>query len=148
LPGVAANLELEGRIVAPVWGISLGLRYWPERSHSREGRGLDISAIGARAAALLWVGARVQALGGVEINRLAGAAAAGVSGGNAAAAWQLAPTLGLNVIAWGSRHLRLELGMAGRLSVLRPRFVVTGFGDLYRVPALGADVILRGVWLF
>jgi hypothetical protein len=44
--------------------------------------------------------------------------------------------------------LRFEVGAAGRVSVLRPRFVVTGFGDLYRVPVLGADAIIRGVWLF
>jgi hypothetical protein len=31
--------------------------------------------------------------------------------------------------------------------VLRPRFEVTGFGTLYRAPALGADAIIRGVLL-
>jgi hypothetical protein len=148
LPGVAAHLELEARLQEPVWGVSVAFRYWPERSHSREGRGLDVSALGGRAAALLWVAPRVQLLGGMELNRLAGAPAAGVSGRSAAAAWQLAPNLGVQVIVWGSQHLRLELGGAGRLSLLRPRFVVTGFGDLYRVPVFGADAILRGVWLF
>jgi hypothetical protein len=96
----------------------------------------------------VWLDPRLQLVAGLELNRLAGAAQAGVSGRNTDVAWQLAPSLGLSLIAWNSRHLRLELGAAGRLSLLRPRFVVTGFGDLYRVPALGADVMLRGVWFF
>lgn len=68
--------------------------------------------------------------------------------GGAAPPWQLAPTLGFNLITWDIDYLRLEIGAAGRVSVERPRFVVTGFGDLYRVPVLGADAIIRGVWLF
>jgi hypothetical protein len=148
LPGSAANLELEGRLELAPGGLSLALRYWPERSQSREGRGLDVSAFGGRAAGLFWVVPQLQLVGGLELNRLAGAARTGVSGRSTAAAWQLAPTLGLNLMAWSSRHLRLELAALGRLSLLRPRFVVTGFGDLYRVPALGADVMLRGVWFF
>ena len=27
-------------------------------------------------------------------------------------------------------------------------FVVTGYGEVYRVPLFGADAIIRGVWLF
>jgi hypothetical protein len=44
--------------------------------------------------------------------------------------------------------LRIEIAATGRLSALRPRFVVTGFGDLYRVPVVGGDAIIRGVWFF
>ena len=33
-------------------------------------------------------------------------------------------------------------------ALVRPRFEVTGFGTLYRAPALGADAIIRGVLLF
>jgi hypothetical protein len=148
LPGLAASVELEARMEAALGGVSVVLRHWPTRSESREGRGLDVSAWGGRAAGLIWIDPRLQLVAGLELNRLAGAAQAGVSGRNTDVAWQLAPTLGLSLIAWKSRYLRLELGAAGRLSLLRPRFVVTGFGDLYRVPALGADVMLRGVWFF
>ena len=85
---------------------------------------------------------------GIEVNRLVGEGTEGVSGRNTDAVWHWAPTLGFSLITWDISDLRLEIGAAGRLSVLRPRFVVTGFGDVYRVPALGADAIIRGVWLF
>jgi hypothetical protein len=141
-------MALEARIEAASGGLSVGLRHWPTRSESREGRGLDVSAWGGRAAALIWIDARLQLVAGLELNRLAGAARAGVAGRSTDMAWQLAPNLGLSLIAWNSRYLRLELGGMGRLALLRPRFVVTGFGDLYRVPALGADVMLGAVWFF
>jgi hypothetical protein len=90
----------------------------------------------------------LNALAGLELMRLIGTGAPGVSGRNEDAAWQLSPTLGLNLITWDIQYLRIEIGVAGRVSLLRPRFVVTGFGDLYRAPAFGGDAIIRGVWLF
>jgi hypothetical protein len=87
-------------------------------------------------------------LGGLELNRLAGVGLEGVSGRSSDDAWQLAPVLGLSVIAWNNRYLRLEVGAIGRASLIRPAFVVTGYGEVYRVPPFGADAIIRGVWLF
>lgn len=87
-------------------------------------------------------------MAGVELNRLAGEGAEGVSGRNAGAVWHVTATAGLSLITWDLRFLRIELGAAGRLSLARPRFLVTGFGDLYRVPWLGGDAIIRGVWRF
>jgi hypothetical protein len=148
LPDLGAVLELGARLEQSSWGAAVSLRYWPRRSGGREGRDLDVSALGGEIAALLRVAPLLSVQAGLEMNRLAGEGAEDVSGRNSDVAWQVAPTLGASVIAWNNEHLRLEVGALGRLSVLRPRFVVTGFGDLYRVPVLGADVIIRGVWLF
>jgi hypothetical protein len=148
LPGFSALFDLGARLGPSPWGVELSLRYWPRRSESREGRGLEVSALGGRVAALLRVVPVLDVLAGLELNRLTGEGSGSVRGGSSDSAWQLAPTLGVNLIAWNIRHLRLEMGAAGRISALRPRFVVTGFGDLYRVPVLGADAIIRGVWLF
>lgn len=148
LPGVGAVLELGARVEAWPGAGLLALRYWPERSASRDGRGVDVSAVGVRAAAAFWVTHRVMVLGGLELNRLAGVGFEDLSGRSSDDAWQLAPTLGLSLIAWNNRHLRIELGGVGRASLVRPAFVVTGYGEVYRVPALGADAIIRGVWLF
>jgi hypothetical protein len=148
LPDLGGALELGARVEVLPWAVALSFRYWPERSGSREGRGLDVSALGGRLAALLRVVPALNVLAGVELNRLEGAGAESVRGRNTAAAWQLAPTLGLSLITWDIGYLRLEIGAAGRVSLVRPRFVVTGFGDLYRVPPFGADAIIRGVWLF
>jgi hypothetical protein len=148
LPGVGAALELGARIEAWPGAVLLGLRYWPERSVSRDGRGVDVSAVGVRAAAAFWAARKLQVLAGLELNRLAGVGLEGVSGRSSDAAWQLAPTLGLSLILWDNQYLRIELGGAGRASLIRPAFVVTGYGEVYQVPVFGADAIIRGVWLF
>jgi hypothetical protein len=148
LPDLGGALELDARAEILPWALELSFRYWPERSSSREGRGVDVSALGGRVAALLRVAPALNVLAGLELNRLEGAGAESVRGRNTAAAWQVAPTLGFSLITWDIGYLRLEVGATGRVSILRPRFVVTGFGDLYRVPVLGADAIIRGVWLF
>lgn len=148
VPGLSPALELSAQLESLPWAGALALRYWPERSTQVGGRGVDVSALGARGAVLFRVAAAVNVLAGLELTRLTGSGAVGVSDRNADAAWQLAPTLGASAIVWDIGHLRLELGVAGRVSLLRPRFVVTGFGDLYRAPALGGDAIIRGVWLF
>lgn len=148
LPDLGGVLDVGGRLELSPWTLDISLRYWPQRSHSREGRTVDLSALGVRVAGLFRVAAALDLMAGVEVNRLSGEGAEGVSDRNSDAVWQLATTAGFSLITWDIRPLRLEIGAAGRLSLARPRFLVTGFGDLYRVPLLGADAIIRGVWLF
>jgi hypothetical protein len=148
VPGLGPSFELSAQREVLPWAAALSVRYWPERSEVVGERGVDISAIGVRAAALFRVVPALNVLAGLELMRLVGAGAPGVSARNEDAAWQLAPTLGVSVMMWDIGHLRLELGVAGRVSLLRPQFVVTGFGELYRAPPLGGDAIIRGVWLF
>jgi hypothetical protein len=148
VPGLGPALELSALLEVLPWATALSLRYWPERSEVVGGRGVDVSALGGRAAVLFRAAPALDVFAGLELTRLVGTGAAGVSGRNADTAWQLAPTLGVNWFAWDIQYLRIELGVAGRVSLQRPRFVVTGFGDLYRAPALGGDAIIRGVWLF
>jgi hypothetical protein len=148
VPGLGPALELSALLEVVPWATALSVRYWPARSEVVGGRGVDVSALGGRAAVLFRAAPALDVLAGLELMRLVGTGAAGVSGRNADTAWQLAPTLGVNWFAWDIQYLRIELGVAGRVSLQRPRFVVTGFGDLYRAPALGGDAIIRGVWLF
>ncbi len=148
LPGLGAILELGAQLEPAPWGFALAARYWPERNATRAGRGVELNGLGARAAALVRVAPAVFFSIGLEVNRLSGTGSQSVSSRDSDAAWQLAPSLGLSAIVWEVGDLRLELGASGRLSVFRPQFLVTGFGELYRVPELGADAILRGAWLF
>jgi hypothetical protein len=148
VPGLGPALELGAHLEALPWATALSFRYWPERSERVGERGVDVSAFGGRAALSFRIAPALNALAGLELMRLIGTGAPGVSGRNEDAAWQFSPTLGLNLITWDIQYLRIEIGVAGRVSLLRPRFVVTGFGDLYRAPALGGDAIIRGVWLF
>lgn len=148
VPGLGPALELSAQLEVLPWSTVLSVRYWPERSEVVGGRGVDVSGFGGRGAVLFRAAPAVDVLAGLELMRLVGTGAQGVSGRNADAAWQLAPTLGINWLVHDFGHLRIELGVAGRVSLQRPRFVVTGYGDLYRAPALGGDAIIRGVWLF
>lgn len=148
LPDLGGVLEVGGRLEALPWAIDASVRYWPERSRSREGRVVEVTGAGVRLAGLVRVASALNLSAGIEVNRLVGEGAEGVSGRNADTVWQLAPSLGFSLITWDIGVLRLEIGAAARLSLARPRFVVTGYGDLYRVPLLGADAIIRGVWLF
>ena len=148
MPELGAVLDVGARLEVLPWALGVSLRYWPQRTASREGRAVDVSAVGGRVAGLFRVAPAWTLLVGLEVNRLLGEGADGVSGRSSAPAWQLAPTAGLSVITWDNEYLRLEVGAAGRASLVRPEFVVTGFGDLYRVPVLGADAIIRGAWLF
>jgi hypothetical protein len=148
LPGLGGVLDAGGRLEVLPWAVDVAVRYWPERSESRDGRTVDVSAVGARVSGLFRVADALNLFAGIELNRLVGEGAEGVSGRNVDAVWQVAPTAGFNLITWDIGALRLEIGAAARLSVARPRFVVTGFGNLYRVPPAGADAIIRGVWLF
>jgi hypothetical protein len=148
LPGLGGVLDIGGRLEVLPWAVDVAVRYWPQRSESRDGRTVDVSGLGARITGLFRVADALNLFAGIELNRLVGEGAEGVSGRNVDAVWQVAPTAGFNLITWDIGALRLEIGAAARLSVARPRFVVTGFGNLYRVPPAGADAIIRGVWLF
>lgn len=85
LPDLGATLELGARAEVLPWAVDLSLRYWPERSSSREGRGVDVSALGGRVAVLLRVAPALNVLAGVELNRLEGAGAESVPGRSSAA---------------------------------------------------------------
>jgi hypothetical protein len=148
LPGVAPLFELRvsGEPAPLGWG--LAVHYLPEQSAFRAGRGVDVDAIGGRATGTLELAYRLHLTAGLELNRLAGTARADVSNANSDAAWQLAPILGLSVIPWSIENMQVELAAVGRLSLVRPRFVVNGFGDLYQTPLFGADAIIRMAWLF
>ena len=148
VPGWGPELEASVQLEHGPWGVAVALRHWLEQGQSVEGRRVLVTATGGRAAALFRIAPALDALAGIELNRLVGEGAADVRGPAADVAWQLAPVLGLNVITMDIGYLRLELGALARLPVLRPRFVVTGFGTLYRAPVLGADAIIRGVLLF
>jgi hypothetical protein len=147
LPGLGATFELSGRVELLPWAVLGALRFWPQRSDSREGRELDVSALGAQVAAQYRVAPALSLLAGLEMNRLQGSRT-DIPNGNAATAWQLATDLGVTLVTWDIQYLRLEVGALGRVSLLRPKFVVTGFGNLYRAPVVGGDAIIRGVWLF
>src|SRR5690606_18079163 len=48
LPDLGAVLDVGARVELLPWALELSLRHWPDRSHRRDGRALEVSASGAR----------------------------------------------------------------------------------------------------
>lgn len=147
MPGASAAFELRGGVLGELFGASVGVRYFPPRFLAVDGRGVDIWGLGVRAAAVV---APVPALHlslGLDADRLSGRGS-GVATPERASAWTVAPSAELAVIPFQNKHLSLELAAEGRLALVRPVFVVTGFQELYRVPNWGGWLVLRGVWRF
>lgn len=143
-PAFGVSLHLE----KGPWAVALGLQHWPEQGQSLDSRSVLVSATGGRAAALFRVTPALDLWAGLELNRLLGEGSANVQSPASDVAWQLAPVFGASLITMDIGYLRLELGALARLSLIRPRFEVTGFGTLYRAPPLAADAMIRGVLLF
>ncbi len=148
LPGAAAVLELRAALEVDAWGFSLGGRFLPPTHASQQGRGVDVIAAGARIAGMLKPVRPLIVSAGVELDWLQGTGDAGISERLTDTAWSVAPSLELALIPFESRHLRIEVAAQGRLALLRPRFVVTGFRDVYRVPNFGGAGLVRGVFTF
>jgi hypothetical protein len=148
VPGLGFTLIAGASIEPDPLGAALSLRYALPRAEQREGRAVDVDSVGLRAEALYRIVPVLQLALGVEADWLHGSGAPGVSSRQSSSAWRFAPTLGLGVVPWPETQPRLELGLSAQLALVRPRFIVEGFGDVYRVPLAGADAIIRGAWLF
>jgi hypothetical protein len=148
LPGPAAVLELRGSLESRFWGVALSGKFLPKKHASQEGRGVDVTAVGGRLAGMLRPIDPLLLSAGLDAEWLRGAGDAGISERQTDSAWALAPSLELAFIPFDSRHLRIEVAAQGRISLLRPRFVVTGFRDLYQVPRFGGAGLVRGTFLF
>ena len=148
LPGAALVLELRASLEHELWGLSVAGKFLPTKHASLEGRGVDLVAAGTRVAGLLRPVRPFIASAGVDLDWLEGTGDTGVSDRRTDAAWGLAPSLELAGIPFESRHLRIELAAQGRVALLRPRFVVTGFRDVYQVPRFGGAGLVRGAFTF
>lgn len=149
VPGASAAFELyaagvfEGR-----WGFSVGGRYLTPRDARKDRREVEIHAWGGRVAGLFLPVPRLKLTAGLEADWLP-AEGRGIAGGAGSdSAWSLAPFVEVAASPWTSGHMRLELALQGQAAIVRPRFIVTGFGDVYRVPPAGGAGVLRGVWHF
>ena len=55
--------------------------------------------------------------------------------------------LELAALPFRSESLELELALGAHFAAVRPRFLVTGFGEVYRVPQFGGEGLFRISWL-
>ncbi|HTQ07882.1 MAG TPA: hypothetical protein VMI54_28715 [Polyangiaceae bacterium] len=147
VPDVTAAFEVRGEVLGELAGASLGVRYFPTRSAAVEGRRADVWGVGLRGAAVVRPVPALNLSLGLDADRLSGRGS-GVTKPERDSAWTLAPSAELAIIPIRNRHLSLEVAAEGRLALVRPVFVVTGFQDLYRVPSWGMVLVLRGAWHF
>lgn len=148
LPGAAAMLELRASLELERWGFSLAGKFLPTKHVAQEGRGVDLITAGGRGAGTFRPVRPLLLSAGVDVDWLQGTGDAGISNRQTDSAWSVAPSLELGLIPFESRYLRIEVAAQGRVAVLRPRFVVTGFRDLYRVPSFGGAGLVRGAFTF
>jgi hypothetical protein len=148
VPGLGLTLLGGASLEPSPFGASLSLRYALPQDEQSEGRAVEVDSIGLRGELLYRFVPVLELALGVEADWLHGTGAPGVSARQSSSVWRVAPTLGLSLIPWPDAQPRLELGVSAQLALVRPRFVVEGFGDLYRVPLAGVDAIIRGAWLF
>jgi hypothetical protein len=130
------------------WGAVLALHYMPRiETRASSGRGVGVYAFGGRALGLL-VPARFMRLGaGVEV-----AFQHGTGLGSAKPlsddAWLLAGVAEIAAVPLRLGHARLELALAAQWNMLRPRFEILGYGEVYRVAIVGGSGLIRLGWTF
>jgi hypothetical protein len=151
LPQVSPLFELSGTLARGALGVALGARYLTgaEKHLGSAGEyGVSIDGFGARVSALFDPAdfARLQA--GVALDRLAGrglgTAVDDVSGSGLALAVVVEGSL--IPVRWG--NLQLSLAITGQYALVRPSFEITGRGEVYRPPVVGATGIVRLGWEF
>lgn len=147
-PALAPVFELNASLESDRFGAALALRATTAtEARTDDARGARVHAFGARLAALAvpWPIARFQA--GVELHRLSGEGF-GSEATLSDAAWAFAPMLEAALRPLRLSHLWLEIGVAGSLNVVRPRFDIVGYATVYRVPQFGGSAVLRLGWAF
>jgi hypothetical protein len=145
VPGLSPSLEVDARLLAGTLGGQLALGYWFGGRAERDGRAVQVSALSARAAGIWAATPYLNVALGLAVNRLDGSGRS-VSARASGVVWDLAPGLEVSVSPVQIGSFRLELAGRGQLSLVRPRFVVEGFGDIYRVPGWGAEATIRIVF--
>jgi hypothetical protein len=149
VPGPVGTFELRAGMAMESLGFSAAARYFPAHSVQVEGRSADVRGIGFRFAGLYRPWPAVSVSLGFDADWLHGSGQApGIALPSTDSAWTLAPSAELAVIPIRFKGLSVELAAEGRVAVLRPRFEVTGFGELYRVPTFGGVLLARSVWRF
>jgi hypothetical protein len=148
LPGVAPALDLVGSLGSGPWGLGWALAYSPpSQSEPREGRSVDVSSIGGRLAGLVEPQPYLRLSAGLWVHSLRGRGR-GITSPSSAWVWGAGPSLEITAIGRLSPGLQAELGLEGQWLASRPRFEISGFGEVYRTSLFSAASSLRLAWLF
>lgn len=146
-PGVAPLLELSAGVAQRRWSVSVAGRYLTGTETRRSGgQGVYVRAVGARAAVAYEPWRPVRAAAAVSAYRLSGQGR-GTAESLEDVAYTVGPGAELAILPIRTRSLELELALGAHAAALRPRFLIGGFGEVYRVAPLGGEALFRVVWL-
>lgn len=149
LPQLSPLLELSGTLASGGLGVALAGRYLsPADERAGDAYGVRIHGFGARLAALYDPApfARLQA--GIALDYLAGRGLGSAVQDAADSGTALAFALEAALIPLRVGQARLSLGVAGHYALVRPSFEITGYGEVFRTPRIGAAAIARLGWEF
>ncbi len=143
LPSAVLALELEAKLLWPNVGVALAGRYLaPGQTLDSAKRGVKVQAFGAGFAAIWRPSALWETRAGFAAQRLLGQGLGGPSP-RSGAAWAGGPTLGLGFLPLTSARFWAGLGAEAQLNLLRGRFEILDYREVFRVPGMGGSVFLR-----
>jgi len=142
LLGIRGGLEL-GSL-----GFWASLRWYPSRGdRDVNNRGVEVTAFGVRAVGAYRLAESIGVELGVSVHGLRGT---GLGSNQTASAlvWTVGPVMGLwaTPVRWGSAFL--AAGAEAHLALLRPRFEITDYRQVFRLGAVGGATFLVAGYRF
>jgi hypothetical protein len=142
-PGVVPSLELETKVLVHRFGAALAARYVaPGSSRDAANRGVEISALGASLNALFQPFPALETRIGVSALRLFGTGL-GNSAPDSDAAWSGGVSAGVGVFPLRRERFWVGAQAEGEWHLIRARFEILNYGEVFRVPLFGGSVSAR-----
>jgi hypothetical protein len=148
LPKPVLMLDLEAQALGSELGVTATVRYLAEGETSDElDRGVSVTGFGGQLALSYQPVPMLQARAGVGGYRLTGVGLGSPSRVNDTA-WSGGATAGLMLTPPLSELVWAGAGAEAQLNLVRARFEISNYGEVFRVPLFSACIFLRLGWQF
>lgn len=145
-PGVA--LELEAQALRQHLGIALAIRHLVKTGQQDEQDfGVSVRGLGGRLALAYLLGPTWQAQAGIGAYWLQGSGLGRIDRANGAA-WAVGPTAGLAAVPLHGSGIWVSAGAETQLNLLRARYEILNYGEVFRVSLFSVSIFLRLGWEF
>lgn len=142
-PELVPSLDLEAKLSVRAFGVGLGLRYLaPASARNADGRGVEVSGVGAALYALYAPTDSLETRLGFGAFRLTGAGF-GSPDERSDVAWSAGPSLGIQFFPLRRQRFSASLGLEGEWHVVRARFQILNYGEVFRVAPFGVNGLAR-----
>lgn len=147
LPALTPSLELSAAVAYGDFGLALLGRYLaPAEERAGATHGVEVFGLGARLLAFYDPARFARLSAGVAADLLEGEGlgSAVVGGTEAGAVLALALEAAATPARFGP--LFISIAISGHYALVRPSFEITGYGEVFRVPAFGGSGAVRVGW--